>query len=203
MIAEALEAMPLVAILRGIKPQEVDDIGGVLYEHGLRCIEVPLNSPSPFKSIEILAESLPADCLVGAGTVLAAEDVVRVKNAGGKLIVSPNTSESVIATSLQEGMEVVPGVATATEAFRAVRLGANWLKLFPAGTYGPEHVRALLAVLPPGTNILAVGDIDASSFDDWTAAGAAGFGIGSGLYKAGDSVDDVVSKVTEIREALG
>ncbi|MGB5512599.1 MAG: 2-dehydro-3-deoxy-6-phosphogalactonate aldolase [Woeseiaceae bacterium] len=198
MIADALKAMPLVAILRGIKPVEVAPIAGVLYEHGLRCIEVPLNSPSPFDSIRELARSLPDDCVVGAGTVINADDVVRVQDAGGKLIVMPNTSEDVIKASLAADMQIAPGFATATEAFRAVQLGATYLKLFPASTYGSGHLRALLAVLPKETRILAVGGIGPQEFAEWREAGVVGFGIGSELYHAGDSVADVREKVRAI-----
>ena len=202
MIKDALDAMPIVAILRGITPGEVQDIGNVLYGNGVRCIEVPLNSPSPFDSIRVLAETMPADCLVGAGTVLATDDVRKVKAAGGALIVAPNTDAEVISTAIEEGMEVMPGFATPTEAFDAIRLGAKYLKLFPAVTYGPDHLRALLAVLPRDVGVLAVGDIGAQNFAKWRAAGAVGFGIGSELYTAGDGVGDVEAKVMAVREAI-
>ena len=194
MIAQALEALPLVAILRGIKPGEAAAVGDVLYEQGVRCVEVPLNSPTPFESIRELARSLPDDCLVGAGTVISADDVDRIQNAGGKLIVAPNTSEDVIKASLVADMCIVPGFATATEAFRALHFGAIYLKLFPANTYGPDHLRALLAVLPKEARILAVGGIGPRDFVEWREAGAAGFGIGSELYRAGDSVAVVREK---------
>ena len=202
MISEALEALPLVAILRGINPGEAAAIGDVLYEHGVRCVEVPLNSPSPFDSIRELARSLPDDCLVGAGTVICAADVDRVEDAGGKLIVTPNTSEDVINASLAADMHIVPGFATATEAFRALHFGATYLKLFPANTYGPDHLRALLAVLPKEARILAVGGIGPRDFVEWREAGAVGFGIGSELYRAGDSVAVVREKSGVICAAI-
>lgn len=202
MITESLESMPVVAILRGIKPEEAVAVGEVLYENGVRCIEVPLNSPAPFDSIGKLSAALPEDCLIGAGTVVAAEDVGRVRDAGGRLIVSPNTSPKVIQTTITLEMCSVPGIATPTDAFQAIELGASCLKLFPASTYGPGHLRALLAVLPKHTRILAVGGIGPSAFDEWFAAGAAGFGIGSELYRAGDRVEDVKKKVLAIRASL-
>lgn len=202
MIADALEKLPIVAILRGIKPQEAAGIAAVLYENGLRCIEVPLNSPSPFDSIRILADELPADCLVGAGTVLSGDDVRRVRDAGGKLIVTPNTFDEVITTALDADMYPMPGIATPTDAFNAIRLGARYLKLFPASTYGPGHIRAMRAVLPQDVSVLAVGGIAPDDFAEWRAAGTAGFGIGSELYRAGDSAAAVKTKVGAIVAAM-
>lgn len=202
MIATALDTMPIVAILRGISPKEAAGIAAVLYENGLRCIEVPLNSPSPFDSIRILADRLPADCIVGAGTVLSAEDVHKARDAGGKLIVTPNTYEEVITATLDAGMYPMPGIATPTDAFNAVRLGARYLKLFPASTYGPGHIRAMRAVLPQDVRVLAVGGIAPGDFSEWRAAGAVGFGIGSELYRAGDSAAEVKSKVRAIIAAI-
>jgi 2-dehydro-3-deoxyphosphogalactonate aldolase len=201
-IARALEAMPIVAILRGITPDEVKGVGTALYDKGLRCIEVPLNSPSPFESIAQLASAMPADCVVGAGTVLSPEDVRKVRDAGGTLIVAPNTSPKVIQMAVAINMRVIPGVATPTEAFQAIECGATYLKLFPAGTYGPGHLKAMLAVLPKHIRVLAVGDIEPTDFAGWRAAGAAGFGLGSGIYRAGDSVADVENKIAAIVAAL-
>lgn len=202
MINAVMKAFPVVAILRGIQPDEVVAIGNVLYESGVRCIEVPLNSPTPFGSIRLLADSMPDDCLVGAGTVLTAEDVIRVKQAGGKLIVTPNIFEGVICRALDEGMEIAPGFATASEAFDAIRLGVSVLKLFPASTYGSSHLRALRAVLPENVKVLAVGGIGAEDFAEWQAAGTVGFGIGSELYKAGDSPAVVAEKIGAMRALL-
>lgn len=202
MIADALDTVPIVAILRGITPKEAAEIAAVLYENDLRCIEVPLNSPSPFDSIRILSDALPADCLVGAGTVLSGDDVHKVRDAGGKLIVTPNTFEEVIAAALDADMYPMPGIATPTDAFNAIRVGAKDLKLFPASTYGPGHIRAMRAVLPQDVRVFAVGGIAPGDFAEWLAAGAAGFGIGSELYRAGDSAADVKTKVRAIRAAI-
>ncbi len=202
MIEKALASLPVVAILRGVKPKEVPAIGEVLYNHGVRCIEVPLNSPSPFDSVAQLARSMPDDCLVGAGTVMTDEDVRRVIDAGGKLIVSPNTSPAVIRAALSLDAIVLPGVATPTEAFTAIASGATYLKLFPACTYGAGHLKSMLAVLPPEVKVLAVGGIKPGQFAEWLDAGAAGFGIGSEIYHAGDSVADVKTKIAMIRNGL-
>jgi 2-dehydro-3-deoxyphosphogalactonate aldolase len=202
MIAEVLESMPIIAILRGIRPEEATDVGNALYDNGVRCVEVTLNSPSPFDSIEKLAESLPEDCVVGGGTVIAPEDVGRVRDAGGRIIVSPNTSPAVIQTAIAAEMDVLPGVATPTDAFLAVELGAGYLKLFPACTYGPGHVTSMIAPLPKHVRFLAVGGINPKEFKTWLDAGVIGFGIGSELYRAGDSVVEVEKKVAAIRAAL-
>ena len=202
MIDKALKAMPIIAILRGIRAEEVKDVATELYGNGIRCIEVPLNSPAPFDSIGELASAMPADCVVGAGTVIATEDVRKVRDAGGTLIVAPNTSRQVIEMAVALKMHVIPGVATPTDAFRAVEYGATYLKLFPANTYGPAHLKAMRAVLPRHIQFLAVGDIDSADFGDWRAAGAAGFGLGSGIYRAGDGVADVRNKIAAVVAAL-
>ena len=202
MIENAMASLPVVAILRGIQPDEVPAIGDVLYRNGFRCIEVPLNSPSPFDSVTQLARSMPDDCLVGAGTVMTVEDVRKVIDAGGKLIVSPNTSPDVIAAAMLQDAIVLPGVATPTEAFAAIGAGARYLKLFPACTYGPGHLKSMLAVLPADVKVLAVGGIQADQFGAWLDAGALGFGIGSEIYHAGDSTADVERKIAAICSAL-
>ncbi|MGA9659509.1 MAG: 2-dehydro-3-deoxy-6-phosphogalactonate aldolase [Asticcacaulis sp.] len=202
MLKAAMEAMPLIAILRGVKPEEVGAIGRVLYESGLRCIEVPLNSPNPFESIRILAESMPRDCLVGAGTVTNAEDVERVRAAKGRLIVTPNTDTDVIRAAVAADMYVTPGFATASDAFAAIKAGATYLKLFPASSYGTQHLRALSAVLPKTCKVLAVGGIAGEGIEAWKKAGAIGFGMASDLYQPGDSVEDVQRKSAAICTAL-
>ncbi len=202
MIENVLRAFPIVAILRGIKPREVPAISDVLYSNGVRCIEVPLNSPSPLDSVAQLARSVPDDCLVGAGTVIDPEDARRVVDAGGKLIVSPNTSPGVIEAAISLGAIALPGVATPTEAFTAIAAGATYLKLFPACTYGPGHLKSMLAVVPPSVKVLAVGGINPELFRDWLDAGAIGFGIGSEIYHAGDSPRDVERKIDVICRAL-
>lgn len=198
----------LVAILRGVRPTEILEIARAVAGAGIRRIEVPLNSPQPFQSIERLAaDATFADCLIGAGTVLNAEAVDAVASVGGRLIVSPNTNPLVIRRAVERGMVAMPGVATATEAFQAFDAGAHDLKLFPAGTYGPGHVQALRAVLPADVRVFAVGGLEPSQFAVWLKAGSAGFGLGSDLYKAGRSADDVASRaaaaVAAYRAATG
>jgi len=202
---EFLKADALVAILRGVDPQRVMDVAKVLYAADIRIIEVPLNSPKPFDSIAALSAGLGSDCLVGAGTVLTADEVRRVHAAGGHLIVSPNCDAEVIRTALQLGMQVLPGVATATEAFGAMRAGAKHLKLFPASSYGPKHLQALRTVLPAGTGVLAVGGVGAEHIADWLAAGAAGFGFGSELFRPEYALSEIERRaqllVRTLREA--
>lgn len=182
---------PLVGILRGVAPEKVIDIAKILYAAGFRVIEVPLNSPHPLASVAALAGALPADCLVGAGTVLTGQDVHRTHAAGGRLIVAPNCDEHVIGEAVKLGMQVMPGIATATEAFSAVRAGATQLKLFPASSYGPQHLRALCTVLPMQIKVFPVGGVTAEQIPGWLAAGAAGFGFGSELFKPEYSLDNI------------
>ncbi|GGX83637.1 2-dehydro-3-deoxy-6-phosphogalactonate aldolase [Massilia dura] len=182
---EAFDRLPLVAILRGLRPDEAEGIGAALYDAGFRLIEVPLNSPDPFDSIARLARSLPADAVLGAGTVLESDAVARVRDAGGKLIVMPHADTEVIRAAKAAGMFCVPGVATPTEAFAAIRAGADALKLFPAELVTPAIVRALGAVLPKNIKLLPVGGINPGNMADFRAAGVAGFGLGSALYKPG------------------
>lgn len=202
-IDEAMDQLPLVAILRGVQPDEVVEIGRALYEEGFRCIEVPLNSPDPLTSIRLLAEAMPEDCICGAGTVLSVDDVHAVQQAGGRIIVTPNTDADVIRATVAAGLIAAPGVGSATEAFVAVAAGATHLKLFPASTYGIAHMKALQSVLPKGTKVFAVGGVGAANIGEWQAAGAGGFGIGSELYKAGDSVDTVRAKAQALCRAIG
>ena len=175
-------AAPIVAILRGVTPERCRTVADAIHAAGIRTIEVPLNSPRPFDSVEILRAHFAGDCLIGAGTVLTVEDVLRTEAAGGRIIVAPNCNAEVIRSALQRGLDVLPGIATATEAFAAIEAGATSLKLFPAATYGPRHLKALGAVLPAGVRIVAVGGIGASDVREWLEAGAAGFGFGSELF---------------------
>jgi len=198
----ALKTLPLIAILRGVKPDEAGEVGSALYAAGFRCIEVPLNSPDPLLSIKALVDTLPDDCILGAGTVLNSSQVDEVHKAGGILIVAPNTRGPVIRRATALEMMVMPGVATATEALKAIRCGARYLKLFPASTYGPDHVRALSAVLPTQAQIFAVGGVSASNMNQWISAGAKGFGIGSDIYKAGDSPGAVYRKAVLLIRAF-
>ena len=176
----------IIAILRGITPSEAPDIAGSLINSGIRLIEVPLNSPSPFDSIRSLCSSFAQHALIGAGTVLSADDAVRVADAGGQFLVSPNTDADVIRTAIDLGLVPIPGILTPSEAFSATRAGATHLKLFPASAVGPTYVHDLRAVLPPGTALFAVGGVDTESLSEWLGVGVDGVGIGSGLYKPGD-----------------
>jgi len=183
--SEAMAALPLVAILRGVRPEEADSIGGVLVEAGFRLIEVPLNSPEPFRSIERLARRFGAEALVGAGTVLSPEAAGRVVAAGARLIVMPHSDADVIRAAKVAGAWCLPGVATPTEAFAAIAAGADALKLFPGEALPPPVLTAWKAVLPPDVPLLPVGGIAPETMAGYVAAGAAGFGIGSALYKPG------------------
>lgn len=180
----ALSACPLVAILRGLPPQEAETVGDVLSDAGWRIIEVPLNSPRPLESIQALAGRF-AHALVGAGTVLTREQVREVHGAGGRLVVAPNFNPAVAQEAQALGMVCLPGVATPTEAFAALACGATGLKLFPAETIGPAGLKAWRAVLPPRTPLLPVGGVTVETIGLWRAAGADGFGIGSALYRPG------------------
>ena len=185
---------PLIAILRGIKPEETADIVSVLIEAGLTAIEIPLNSPEPFRSIEIAAKLAPADCLIGAGTVLTVEDVDRLDAAGGKLLVTPNVEPAVISRGRDTGMVTMPGVFTATEALSAARAGATGLKFFPAGVLGASGITAIRAVLPPELVIAAVGGVSDKNFADYTKAGILAFGLGTSLYKPGMTTAEVAER---------
>ena len=186
-----LERLPLIAILRGITPVEAAAIGRVLVEAGFGLIEVPLNSPDPLESIHVLADALGPDVLVGAGTVLAAAEVQHVAQAGGRLIVSPNTNAEVIRAAKSAGLVALPGIATPSEALSALEAGADALKLFPAEMMPPAIVKALRAVLPPDTRLIPVGGVTPENMRPYLDAGAAGFGIGSALYKPGMTEDAV------------
>jgi 2-dehydro-3-deoxyphosphogalactonate aldolase len=185
---------PLVAILRGLKPEETAATIEVLLEAGLRAIEIPLNSPDPFRSIEIAAKMAPADALIGAGTVLDVDDVDRLEQAGGRLFVSPNVDQPVLAHAVAKGMVTLPGVFTPTEALLAARTGATGLKFFPASALGVSGINAIRAVLPADLMIAAVGGVSDENFADWAKGGISAFGLGSSLYKAGMAVDEVARR---------
>lgn len=201
-LANLLAACPLVAILRGIRPDEAEPIGDALAAAGLRVVEVPLNSPDPFSSIARLARRFGDTMLVGAGTVMDAADVDRVADAGGRLIVTPHADPAIVRAAKARGLLAVPGFFTPAEAFSLLNAGADALKLFPAEGGSPAMLRALRAVLPPGTMVLPVGGIDATNLAAWRAAGAAGFGIGSALYKPGDTAATVAAKAGALTAAL-
>ncbi|MSP75938.1 MAG: 2-dehydro-3-deoxy-6-phosphogalactonate aldolase [Rhodospirillaceae bacterium] len=196
----AMRELPLIAILRGLKPAEAADIGEVLVEAGFRLIEVPLNSPQPLDSIAALRKRFP-QAMVGAGTVLTVADARDVASAGGELVVAPNFDREVVVETLRLGMVSLPGILTPTEAFAALGAGAHGLKLFPAELASPAVVKALLAVLPQGTPLIPVGGIGAGNLGAWRAAGAAGFGLGSSLYKPGDDAATVRAKAAAIVSA--
>ena len=183
--------LPLVAILRGIRAEEVLDVAAALYEAGIGAIEVPLNSPSPLESVSRLAAKFGDRCLCGAGTVLRPADVDAVHAAGGRLIVTPNTVPAVIERAVALGLTVMPGFATATEAFAALGAGAGMLKLFPAASYGPAHLKALRDVLPAAVSVFAVGGVGAANLAPWRMAGCAGLGVGGDLYRAGHPAGEV------------
>ena len=195
---EALAHCPLIAILRGVRPEEVADHAQALFDAGIRAIEAPLNSPDPLESVGRLARLFAGACLCGAGTVLSAAEVEAVAAAGGRLIVSPNASPAVIGSAVAIGLEPLPGIATATEAFAALDAGARHLKLFPAQTYGPAHLRQLRAVLPADVKVVAVGGVGTGDLAPWWAAGARGFGLGSELYRPGQSVADTAAKAAAV-----
>jgi 2-dehydro-3-deoxyphosphogalactonate aldolase len=184
----------LVAILRGIKPEEALDIGHALAEAGFEAIEVPLNSPDAFRSIETMVKALPSDILVGAGTVLDTDSVARLKDAGGRLMVSPNVDADVIRAASAAGMVTMPGVFTPTEALAACKAGASGLKFFPANVLGPDGIKAISAVLPKDAVIGAVGGVTEGEFAAFADVGIRTFGLGSSLYKPGMSKKDVAER---------
>lgn len=189
-----LDECPLVAIVRGVTPGEAEAIGQAIYEGGIRIIEVPLNSPDPLRSIELLSKRFGEQMLVGAGTVLEPVDVGRVWDAGGRIIVSPDTNVDVIAATATIGLVSSPGYFTPSEAFSAIRAGATALKLFPAEGASPALLKAQLAVLPRDIPVFAVGGIKPDNMRPWLDAGATGFGLGGGLYKPGQSAGQTLEK---------
>lgn len=196
-----LARCPLVAILRGVRPEEAEAIGTVLVEAGITTIEVPLNSPEPLDSIRRLAARFGDAALIGAGTVIDPADCARIAAAGGRLVVTPHADPDVVRAAKAAGLIAVPGFLTPGEAFALLKAGADGLKLFPAESASPAVLKAMLAVLPKGTPILPVGGIDATNMAAWRAAGAAGFGIGSAIYKPGDTAAIVAAKAAALRAA--
>jgi len=200
----------IIAILRGVAAERAVAVGAAIYRAGIRVIEVPLNSPDPFASIAALAANRAADCLIGAGTVLKADDVSQAHAAGARLIVAPNCDVQVIERAMALKMRVIPGVATPTEAFTAIHAGASELKLFPAAALGAGFLRCLREVLPPAVRLFPVGGIGADEFRGWLAAGAAGFGVGTQLFRPEYSLEEVstraqrlIGALRQAREAIG
>jgi 2-dehydro-3-deoxyphosphogalactonate aldolase len=198
----AFARCPLVAILRGVRPDEVESIGEALVDAGFAIIEVPLNSPDPLDSIARLARALGGRAVVGAGTVLRVADVAAVEQAGGTLIISPNANTQVIAAAAARGLVSLPGIATPTEAFAALEAGATALKLFPAEAASPAVLKAMRAVLPRDARVLPVGGITPEGMTPWRTAGAAGFGLGSALYAPGLSAPEVATRARAFIAAL-
>jgi 2-dehydro-3-deoxyphosphogalactonate aldolase len=190
----------LVAILRGLKPDEAVTMAEAILEAGIEAIEVPLNSPDPFTSIRRIAAAMPPQVLVGAGTVLTAENVDRLAEAGGKLLVSPNIDRAVMERAGAHGLVTMPGVMTPTEAFLAIRLGASALKFFPANVLGPAGIAAMKAVLPATTPVGAVGGVSDADFGAYSKAGVSLFGLGSSLFKPGMTVAEVASRARAAAE---
>jgi len=202
-LQSCMARLPLVAILRGVRPEEAVEIGSALVEQQFALIEVPLNSPDPLSSIAQLADKFGDTALIGAGTVLDPADVPRIADVGGRLIVMPHSDAAVIRAAKQAGLACVPGFATPTEAFSALAAGADALKLFPAEANPPAVLKAMRAVLPAAVPVLPVGGITPDGMAAYRAAGAAGFGLGSALYKPGLSAAEVARNAAAFRTAFG
>lgn len=200
-VIETLDALPLVAILRGLRPDEAITVGEAVVAAGFRCLEVPLNSPDPLESIARLRKALEGRALVGAGTVLDTHAARAVADAGGQLIISPNSNPAVIAETKRLGLLSLPGFFTPTEAFEALAAGADALKLFPAEVAGPAGLKAVRAVLPAATRVYVVGGVDPQSLQTWRTAGASGFGIGSAVFKPGQSAQQVGARARAFVDA--
>jgi 2-dehydro-3-deoxyphosphogalactonate aldolase len=198
-----LDQCPLIAILRGVGPGEAEAIGEAIFEAGIRIIEVPLNSPEPLKSIERLSAKLGDRALIGGGTVFSPANVEDIRDAGGLLIVSPHTNPQVIAATAAAGLVSCPGYFTPTEAFEALDAGATALKLFPAEGATPTVLKAQMAVIPKAVPIIVVGGIKPDNMQPWAEAGAAGFGLGSGLYKPGQSAAETLEKARAYVAGVG
>lgn len=201
-LQQHLQSMPLIAILRGIQSSEVLDIAQAIYQQGWRCIEVPLNSPNALDSIQLLAQKMPADCLIGAGTVLQLGQIKEVAECGGKLIVMPHCDPLQIETARNYGLFSLPGVSTISEAFTALRAGADALKLFPAESVPPGALHAWTSVLPDETLCMPVGGIRTDDMPAYWLAGARGFGIGSQLFRPGDTRQSVTERARQYANSM-
>jgi 2-dehydro-3-deoxyphosphogalactonate aldolase len=202
LLDEALAALPLIAILRGLRPEEAVDVATVLQEAGFRIVEVPLNSPSPLLSIERIGARFEGRMLVGAGTVIHAGAVAEVAQAGGRLIVSPNFDAAVVAATKQRELASIPGVATPSEAFAALAAGADAIKLFPAEMITPTVMRSLKAVLPASARLIPVGGVTPENMAAYREAGAHAFGIGSALFKPGKSLAEIAAAAAAFVDAI-
>jgi 2-dehydro-3-deoxyphosphogalactonate aldolase len=201
-VMDWLGQCPLVAILRGVRPEEVEAVGDALVGAGVRILEVPLNSPEPIESVRRLAARFGGRALVGGGTFRREAEVEAVARAGGRLLVTPHADPALVRAAKARGMVAMPGFLTPAEAFALLDAGADALKLFPAEAGGPAMLRALRAVLPVGTPLLPVGGVDAANLPAWRDAGAAGYGCGSSLYKPGDTPEMVARKAATLLAAL-
>lgn len=193
---EAIEHCPLVGILRGLTPETAEQVGRILYNSGLRVLEIPINSPAPFASIEVLRSVLPEDCMVGAGTLMTKQNLQDLKSAGGSLAVMPHTDAKLIRDAIELGLFPMPGVFTPSEMFSAVGAGATHLKLFPANVVGQEMVKAVRSVLPPTTKLYAVGGITSESLVKWRLVN--GFGVGGSIFKPSDTLKTIQKKAANL-----
>ncbi len=194
-----LQTNPIIAILRGLQPSQAENVGKLLYEAGIRVMEVPLNRANAFESIQVLQSTMPKDVLIGAGTVVNQSQLEQLQSMSVPLIISPNLDVEIVAKTLNCGLIPMPGVATVSEAFNAYNLGARWLKLFPAASYGESHLKAMLSVLPKEVNFVAVGGVDATNIQSWLTAGAKAIGIGNSLFCEGDSYQQTKEKVAKFK----
>lgn len=199
--SEQFSKCPIVAILRGLTPGTAERVSGALYEAGFRIIEVPLNSPQPCQSIEVMKRTLPSDAVIGAGTVTTVADVKSVADAGGEIIVSPNTNPEVIKATLEHGMISGPGCLTPTDVFAAMQAGAHALKIFPASVIGASGIKAIGDTLPDDATVIAVGGVNADNMRDYAKAGAAGFGLGASLFTPGIDHDELVRRANTFVKA--
>ncbi len=194
-----LQTNPIIAILRGLQPSQAESIGKLLYEAGIRVMEVPLNRDNAFESIKILQSTMPDDVLVGAGTVINESQLERLKNISVPLIISPNLNIEIVSKTVTDGLISMPGVATVSEAFLAYQSGARWLKLFPAASYGINHLKAMKSVMPEEVNFVAVGGIDSTNINSWLSAGVKAVGIGNSLFCEDDSYQQTKIKIEKFK----
>lgn len=199
---KTFEDLPVIAILRGLRPDECLDVGHALLESGIRIIEVPLNSPDPFESISRLLTSFGSQAVIGAGTVLEPHQVDQLADIGGEIVVAPNTNTATISRAADLGLATFPGIMTPTDAFAAIKAGATGVKVFPAGVVGTGFIRALKDVIPKDKKVCAVGGVGAENVEEWFAAGVDAIGVGSGLFSAGDTAGHVANKARDLVEAV-